>query len=183
MKTVKKKIKDLHFDPSNARKHDDKNLSSIIASLKRFGQQKPIVIDKDSIVRAGNGTLAAAIKLGWDSIDTVTSSLDASELTAYAIADNRTAELAEWDIDVLEQSLKSLDKELADIAYDDYEYKEEPTEVEGNIEDDEVPEVDDNPYGVKRGDVWLLGAYYECESCKKKYSYEEGKEMKECPCG
>jgi len=55
-------------DPANVRKHNERNLTAIAASLRRFGQQKPIIIDGDNIVRAGNGTLAAAKKLGWQTI-------------------------------------------------------------------------------------------------------------------
>lgn len=102
------KIDSLTFDPANVRKHDEKNLAAIKASLNRFGQQKPIVVDASGVVRAGNGTLAAAKALGWKEIRIVRSSLAGSEATAYAIADNRTAELAEWDDDALAQTLAAL---------------------------------------------------------------------------
>jgi len=101
-------IADLSNDPANARKHGQKNIDTIVASLRRFGQQKPIVIDSSGIVRAGNGTLEAAKLLGWDSIDAIRTELKGSEATAYAIADNRTAELAEWDDDVLAATLQGL---------------------------------------------------------------------------
>jgi ParB-like chromosome segregation protein Spo0J len=119
MKTVTMKVSELSQDPANARKHDDRNIDSIIASLRRFGQQKPIVIDASNVVRAGNGTLEAAKRLGWDSIDCVETSLKGSDAIAYAIADNRTAELAEWDSDTLAAQLSGLltdDEELANAA-------------------------------------------------------------------
>jgi ParB-like chromosome segregation protein Spo0J len=119
VKTVSVKIADLSQDPANARKHDDKNIDSIIASLRRFGQQKPIVIDASNVVRAGNGTLEAAKRLGWDSIECVKTDLKGSDAIAYAIADNRTAELAEWDSDVLAAQLSGLltdDEALANAA-------------------------------------------------------------------
>jgi len=96
VKTRSVRIADLSIDPANARKHSQRNLDAIAASLKRFGQQKPIVVDKANIVRAGNGTLQAAIHLGWDSIDVVTTDLTGAEASAYAIADNRTAELGAY---------------------------------------------------------------------------------------
>jgi len=108
-------IDTITFDPANARKHSIKNLDAIKASLTRFGQQKPIVIDSNGVVRAGNGTLMAAKALGWSTISVVRSSLQGSEATAYAIADNRSAELAEWDDDALAQTLAALqieDEEL-----------------------------------------------------------------------
>jgi ParB family chromosome partitioning protein len=108
-------IEALSADPANARKHGQRNLDAIAASLRRFGQQKPIVVDSRGIVRAGNGTLAAAKALGWSHINIVRSNLSATELTAFAIADNRTAELAEWDAEVLGGLLA--DGELGDVGF------------------------------------------------------------------
>lgn len=104
-------IAELDLDPANVRQHDEKNLAAIKSSLKRFGQQKPIVVDPKGIVIAGNGTLTAARALGWDRIRIVRTQLEGSEATAYAIADNRTAELATWDDNALMQQLSALDLE------------------------------------------------------------------------
>ena len=108
MKSEAVKIDSISEDPANLRRHGERNLETIKASLKRFGQQKPIVVDSDGIVRAGNGTLKAARELGWEKIQIVRSTLKGSEATAYAIADNRTAELAEWDTDALGAALEAL---------------------------------------------------------------------------
>jgi ParB family chromosome partitioning protein len=108
MQIFKIKVADLSADPANARKHDEKNIDSIIASLRRFGQQKPIVIDASKVVRAGSGTLEAAKRIGWETIECVETNLKGSDAIAYAIADNRTAELAEWDDDVLAAQLNGL---------------------------------------------------------------------------
>jgi len=119
MQTFSIKLADLSQDPANARKHDDRNIESIVASLRRFGQQKPIVVDSSNVVRAGNGTLEAAKRLGWELIECVKTELKGSDAIAYAIADNRTAELAEWDSDVLAAQLNGLitdDEELAKAA-------------------------------------------------------------------
>jgi len=116
VKTELVKIDTLVFDPANARKHDEKNLGAIRSSLQRFGQQKPIVVDASGVVRAGNGTLAAAKSLGWKEITIVRSPLSGSEATAYAIADNRSSELAEWDDDVLSQTLAALQIEDEELA-------------------------------------------------------------------
>ena len=107
MKLERIKVSDLFLDPSNVRKHSRRNLDAIKASLRKFGQQKPIVIDAKGIVLAGNGTLTAAQELGWTEIDATRTELTAVEATAFAIADNRTAELAEWD-DKLVDVIKSL---------------------------------------------------------------------------
>ncbi len=98
-------VADLSADPANARRHGERNLEQIKASLRRFGQQKPIVVDAANVVRAGNGTLAAARALGWATIAAVRSGLVGADMTAYAIADNRSAELAEWDAEVLAATL------------------------------------------------------------------------------
>ena len=68
MKTETANLSDLAIDPANVRKHDDRNLAAIKSSLSRFGQQKPIVIRPDGSVVAGNGTLAAAQSLGWETL-------------------------------------------------------------------------------------------------------------------
>jgi ParB-like chromosome segregation protein Spo0J len=109
MKTETIEVDKLTQDPVNARKHSARNIDAIKASLARFGQQKPIVIDANNVVRAGNGTLEAAKALGWEDIRVIRSELDGSEMTAFAIADNRTAELAEWDYEVLGQVLGALE--------------------------------------------------------------------------
>jgi ParB-like chromosome segregation protein Spo0J len=116
MKTERVPIGSVQFDPANVRRHGEKNLDAIKASLSRFGQQKPIVVDADGIVRAGNGTLMAAKALGWPEVTIVRTSLKGAEATAYAIADNRTAELAEWDDDALAQTLAALQIEDEELA-------------------------------------------------------------------
>ena len=119
MRIQKMKVAELSSDPANVRKHSDRNVETIVASLRRFGQQKPIVVDKSGVVRAGNGTLEAAKRLGWETIEATVSELTGSEMTAYAIADNRTAELAEWDEAALAATLEGLqfdDEELLAAA-------------------------------------------------------------------
>ena len=103
-------------DPANARKHDERNLEAIKGSLARFGQQKPIVIDSAGVVVAGNGTLEAARLLGWETIEAVETALHGPEAMAYAIADNRTAELAEWNDEALHAQLLSLGEFDQDLA-------------------------------------------------------------------
>jgi hypothetical protein len=120
MEITKTKIADLSLDPSNVRKHSRRNLDAIKASLRKFGQQKPIVVDAKGIVLAGNGTLTAAQELGWTEIEITRTELAGVEATAFAIADNRTAELAEWEEDKLNAVLKSLQDEgvdLVDVGY------------------------------------------------------------------
>lgn len=108
LEVVSLPVAELMADPANARRHDERNLAAIKASLAKFGQQKPIVVGADGVVIAGNGTLAAAMVLGWPTIACVRSELAGSMAVGYAIADNRTAELAAWDDDALAETLKGL---------------------------------------------------------------------------
>jgi len=128
-------IDELIFDPANVRTHDSKNLDAIKGSLAKFGQQKPIVISAEGIVIAGNGTLAAAKALGWGALNVVRTNLTGSDATAYAIADNRTADLAEWDNGALAEILSALqieDESLVDAAgFSDAELTELVNEVVG----------------------------------------------------
>lgn len=121
---IPKSISELISDPKNARLHSDRNLDSIKRSLKKFGQQKPIVIDQRGQVVAGNGTLRAASELGWNLIDVVVTELSEEDAMAYAIADNRTAELAEWDYESLGERMKELNSfgfDLADAGWEPFE--------------------------------------------------------------
>mgnify|MGYP003640027143 CR=1 FL=1 len=186
MKIEKRGVAELTQDPRNARSHDGKNIEAIKRSLQEFGQQKPIVVNTTGEVVAGNGTLAAAVDLGWDKIAVVETDLVGSSATAYAIADNRTAELAAWDDDALAETLASLqnDESIDELitGFSEKEIEEIIGNASGDIEEDEVPELPEEAI-TQVGDLWLLGAYYECEDCGKRYDYDEGKKMKDCPCG
>jgi ParB-like chromosome segregation protein Spo0J len=108
-------------DPSNARRHDDKNLAAIKGSLKKFGQRKPIVT-RNGVVIAGNGTLAAAQALGWSEIQIVRADdMSATDAAAFGIADNRTTDLSTFDMDALGSTLQALREDgfdLAEIGFD-----------------------------------------------------------------
>jgi ParB-like chromosome segregation protein Spo0J len=122
LNVIRVKIETLKSDPENARKHSEKNLSAIAKSLEKFGQRKPIVVWQGFVI-AGNGTLEAAKKLGWTdiSITTVPHDWSHEQARAYAIADNRTSELAEWDTNLLTNQLIDLDSvgfEITDLGFD-----------------------------------------------------------------
>jgi ParB-like chromosome segregation protein Spo0J len=118
MKIETLQIRDLTPDPENARLHDDKNLKAIQGSLKEFGQRKPIVITEAGVIVAGNGTVEAAKRLGWTQIEAVRVPGDwtPNQIKAFALADNRTAELASWDIHVLDEQLWELEQEELDVT-------------------------------------------------------------------
>jgi site-specific DNA-methyltransferase (adenine-specific) len=159
VKIETRKISDLTPDPRNARTHDDKNVKAIAASLNKFGQRKPIVITTDRVVLAGNGTVQAAKSLGWDAIDVVVAPADWDEATAkaFALADNRSAELAEWDTSVLASQLVELNTGGWDITALGFDMPEPETPAP---EDDESLEpIDDTPPRAQLGDIYQLGRH------------------------
>lgn len=158
-------IATLNHDPANARKHGPRNMDSIRASLARFTQRTPLVVQRQGmVVRKGNGTLEAAKLLGWDQIAAVIVDEGDVEATAYAIADNRTAELAEWDDAVLGRLLSSLGGDSAiDVAltgFNEHEIaklaKLANTALPADIDD--VPEAPKEA-ATKPGDLYLLGQH------------------------
>jgi DNA modification methylase len=164
-------IDSLTCDPSNVRKHSDKNLEAIKASLHAFGQRKPIVVQREGmIVRAGNGTVTAAKALGWDKIAAVVIDDDNATAAQFAIADNRTGELAEWDDETLATMLDGMDEPTREtLAFDEDDVRElldslDPSQPE--VVEDEVPEVPDDPV-TKTGDLIVLGDHrLLCGDCR-----------------
>jgi hypothetical protein len=109
-------VADLNPDPANARLHPDRNLGAIEASLRVYGQRKPLVVRREGmVVEAGNGTLEAAKRLGWTHVAAVLVDDDPITATGFAIADNRTAELAAWDEAALGKLLAELQAEDVDL--------------------------------------------------------------------
>jgi ParB-like chromosome segregation protein Spo0J len=119
------KVTSLEYDPANARHHDEANLAAISGSLKQFGQRKPIVITEDGVIVAGNGTVEAAKRLGWLEIQAVTIPSDwtPEQTKAFALADNRTAELAAWSPEVLASQLIEL--EAAGLVVENFGFVKE----------------------------------------------------------
>ena len=155
---MKISITDLSLDPKNARKHSARNLEAIAASLEKFGQRKPIVVHR-GVVLAGNGTLEAAKTLGWTEIEVaeVPDDWDNDTAKAYALADNRTAELAEWDESELAKQLLELvdaDWNIEELGF------EVPalSDIDGDKDEDEVPEPPVEPK-TKLGDIYQLGRH------------------------
>ena len=157
MQLERLKISSLTLDPNNARTHDNTNLEAIAGSLTQFGQRKPIVISQDNTVVAGNGTLTAAKSLGWEEIEAVRvpADWDADRIKAFALADNRTAELASWDDEVLNQQLAELEEAGFTVSEFGFEVPEIPILDIETIED-EAPETPEKPV-TQEGDVYQLG--------------------------
>ena len=123
MSMKKVSIAELICDPKNARHHGERSIAAIKRSLERWGQQKPIVITEDGTVVAGNGTLMAARQLGWTELNVVITKLRGHEAAAYAIADNRSAELSDWDLQALEMNMSEID-DIEALGFDAEEIDE-----------------------------------------------------------
>jgi hypothetical protein len=115
----------LQLAPDNARRHDDRGLDAIAASLARFGQRKPIVAKRryrgsQNVVVAGNGTLLAARRLGWSHVAVawLPDGMSDDAAREFAVVDNRSAELSEWDAGQL-AALAADGVDLAAIWRDD----------------------------------------------------------------
>ena len=157
MKIETRAIDSLRPDSRNARKHGKKNLATIRASLEQFGQRRAAVIRSDGTVLAGNGMLEAARSLDWTelSVTVVPDDWTDEEARAYALADNRTGELAEWDIAVLDEHLVELEVAGLDIEALGFEPPKRE-DVEGKEE--EVPDAPVEPVTVP-GDLWQVGPH------------------------
>lgn len=152
-------IGELVADPANARRHGERSIEGLKGSLLRWGQQKPIVLDERGVVIAGNGTLEAAKALGWTHVAAVRSDLAGIERTAYAIADNRLAELSEWDADALGQLLGALPADLGEICgFEAGELARLGVAGDEPAEEPAVPEPPEKAI-TQPGDLWVLGEH------------------------
>ena len=121
LKIEKVKCVALKKDPQNARKHSERNIKVIASSLASFGQRRPLVVWNDTII-AGNGTLEAAQSLGWTDvfITRVPADWTEDQARAFALADNRSSELGDWDSELLASQLIALNDtgfEIEDIGF------------------------------------------------------------------
>jgi DNA modification methylase len=153
-------IASLNPDPANARLHGDKNLAAIKSSLAQFGQRKPIVVQKSGmIVRAGNGTLQAAKALGWTEIAAVVLDDDNATAAQFAIADNRSAELAEWDPDALALQLQAMDElTRSALGFEPVDVAALLRSLQPELTQEEVPPLPETPV-TKPGDLITLGEH------------------------
>jgi hypothetical protein len=123
LKITQKQVAELIPYVNNSRKHSDKQVAQIAASIKEFGWTNPILIDGDNGIIAGHGRLMAARKLGMTEVPTIElSDLSESQKKAYVIADNNLALNADWDEALLKielENLKDLSFDLDILAFDD----------------------------------------------------------------
>jgi len=157
-------LKDIHTlveNPKNNNKHPDRQIELLAKIIDYQGQRSPIVVSKRSgFITKGHGRLAALKKLGWTkaAVDLQDYENEAQEY-ADLVADNKIAELAEFDEVMMLDSLKELDMEDFDfelLGLDDFSLPDVEV-LEPKCDEDEVPEVVDTR--CKKGDVWLLGEH------------------------
>jgi DNA modification methylase len=157
----------LHQDPSNVRTHDARNLDAITASLKRFGQAEPLVVQqRTGLVIGGNGRLQAMKQLNWTTCEIVELDVDDLQATSLSIALNRTGELAGWDEPALAKLLEQL---RAEDSLDGVGYSTEDIDAlvqdlldQEHADKDLVDDGADEPPAVavsKLGDLWVLGEH------------------------
>lgn len=111
----------LSNDPGNVRRHSERNIEAVMASLRRFGQQLPLIVDAANVVRVGNCRLEGMRRLGWTSALVVRTNLSGADLVAYSVADNRSGDPeigSEFDPDALASTLAALKAENAELATD-----------------------------------------------------------------
>ena len=180
-------IHELKPYPRNARIHGPKQVDQIAASITAFGFNNPILIDDEDQIVAGHGRWLAAKELGLSHVPTILlSGMTKAQIALYRIADNRTAELAGWDPDILAiefQHLNAFDLDI-DLEVTGFEAPEIDNllmglDLSGNPiaagkadPADQVPPVQDRAVS-RSGDLWLLGNHRVlCESALDGAAYE-----------
>jgi hypothetical protein len=153
----------------NSRTHSDEQVTEIARSIEQFGMTNPILVDEDHGIVAGHGRLMACLKLGLKEVPVIVlTGLSESQKRAYVIADNRLAEKAGWDFDILAQELTDLQDDGFDldlVGFSDVEFDKiiadlNSPDVDSTPEDDEEQDNSANTEVeksiVKFGDVWTI---------------------------
>jgi DNA modification methylase len=168
MKVTYRKTGALEPRATNPRTHTKKQIFQIADSIERFGFTNPILIDESDTIIAGHGRVDAAKLLGMEMVPTIRlEDLTEAEIRAYVIADNKLAENAGWDRELLAielQGLTELDIDI-DVTITGFEMPEIDIligEIDADEEDDpadDVPEVDGGPPITRPGDIWCIGKH------------------------
>lgn len=178
---VYRKVDTLIPYEGNARTHSDKQIAQIAASIRHFGFTNPVLIDDKGSIVAGHGRVAAAKLLGLEAVPTIALSyLSAAQRQAYVIADNRLAELAGWDHDILKVEFQclaelDLDFELEITGFETAELDlllDDSPDASSDPDDDfQTPEP--GPAVTRLGDVWCLGPHrLVCGDARSPETYE-----------
>lgn len=171
---------DLKVNPCNARTHDDRQVDKLGASLGEFGFITPVIVDEDDTVLAGHGRLEAARRRGLKEVPTIqVKHLTPERKRAFMLADNRIAELAGWDEELLKLELQELSL-VVDFSFEvtgfdtiDLDRLDAPTPAK-TVKPELVPELErDRPAISALGDLWQLGKHILlCGSALDQVSYQ-----------
>jgi len=145
-------------------RHNDSAVASVAASIKEFGWRQPIVVDPEGVIVVGHTRWKAAQKLGLAEVPVhIATDLTPEQIKAYRIADNKLAELAEWNMELLPLELGELKEGGYDLALLGFDADELATIFAGDLQEgltnpDEVPAPPDEAT-TKPGDLWILGEH------------------------
>lgn len=155
MEIIIKGIDEIRPYENNPRLNDGA-VGAVAESIREFGFQQPIVVDRDGVIIAGHTRYKAAQKLGMTEVPVVVAdNLNDEQVRAYRLADNKTGELAEWDFSALEEELAGIGE--LDMSLFGFEPKEmiEPEEITEDDYEEEPPEVPK----ARPGDIYQLGRH------------------------
>ena len=137
----------------NNPRFNDKAVDAVATSIKEFGFKVPIIVDKNNVIVAGHTRLKAAQKLGMTEVPVIIADdLTEEQVKAFRIADNKVAELAEWDFEKLEMELKELNLDMNQFGFEI-----EPETSEDNFDVDKVVEESTKNPVCQMGEIWHLG--------------------------
>jgi DNA modification methylase len=169
-------INTLHCAPRNARTHSRKQLRQLAESIRAFGFTNPVLVDAEGTVIAGHGRLAAARMLGLSEVPTLRVDwLSEEQKRMYVIADNRLAEKAGWDRELLALELGELGTFDIDLTLTGFELEEIELIIDAGekpVEDDDIPEAGGGVPVSRTGDLWQLGRHLlHCADALEQDSY------------
>lgn len=161
MDIIEKDIKVLRAYENNPRQNDGA-VAAVAESIEQFGFRVPLVIDKNNVIICGHTRKKAAERLGLASVPCVIADdLTPEQIKAYRLADNKTAELAEWDMEALEKELEELtafDVDMTAFGFDESFFEETLTVDEDNFDiEAEIEEIAEPT--TKQGEIWKLGRH------------------------
>lgn len=159
IKIIEKKVADLVPYENNARINDGA-VEAVANSIKEFGIKNPIIIDRDNVIVCGHTRIKACEKLGIETVPCVVADdLTDEQIKAFRIADNSTAQIAEWDLEKLQAELENIDMDMVQFGLQE-QIEEIEKEFEKEVQEDEPPEVDEEAEPIcKLGDIWQLGRH------------------------
>ena len=164
MQIVEMKLSEIRPYEHNPRRNDDA-VDKVANSIKEFGWQQPIVVDKDNVIIVGHTRWKAAKKLKMKTVPVVVADLSEEQAKAYRIADNSTGEIATWDYDLLVPEIQGLDYDMSEFGMnllDTEEVELKATNENRDSEEIDISEFDDDNFDC------------ECPRCHFRFNRQGG---------